>query len=123
MLSVIIPNYNHGVFLKERIESVINQTERAIEIIILDDNSKNNSQEIIKEFAARDKRIKFEFNLKNSGSVFQQWQKGISQASHDLIWIAESDDSCDNNFLSAIIPYFRKDKKIVLAFADSYIID
>ena len=46
-ISVIIPNYNHAVFLKERIESVLNQTYTNFELIILDDCSTDNSRDII----------------------------------------------------------------------------
>ena len=47
LVSVIIPNYNHRRFLRKRIESVLNQTYSNFELIILDDNSTDNSQELI----------------------------------------------------------------------------
>ena len=48
-VSVIIPNYNHAPFLKERIDSVINQHYDNFEVIILDDCSKDNSREVIEQ--------------------------------------------------------------------------
>lgn len=48
--SVIIPNYNHSKFLKKRIDSVVNQTYRDFEVIILDDNSKDDSVRIINSY-------------------------------------------------------------------------
>ena len=48
-VSVIIPNYNHALFLQQRIESVLNQTDQDFELIILDDCSTDYSREIIEQ--------------------------------------------------------------------------
>lgn len=50
LVSIIIPNYNHSQFLDERIQSVLNQTYRIFELIILDDNSTDNSLEVINRY-------------------------------------------------------------------------
>jgi len=60
-------------------------------------------------------------NEKNSGSTFRQWVKGISLASGDLIWIAESDDACRPDFLERLVPAFS-DPEVVLAYSQSAII-
>lgn len=101
-VSVIIPNFNHAAFLSKRIESVINQTCRDIEIIILDDCSTDNSREIIEQYSPYDTRIRTFYNTENSGSPFRQWRKGIEAAKADLIWIAESDDYADAAFLQRL---------------------
>ena len=49
-VSVIIPNYNHAPYLKERIDSVLNQTYQDFEVIILDDCSPDNSVEVIEQY-------------------------------------------------------------------------
>ena len=91
-VSVIIPNYNHAKFLKQRIDTVINQTYRDFEIIIIDDCSTDNSREIIEEYASRYHFISGYFNTSNSGSPFTQWDSGVNKAKGEFIWIAESDD-------------------------------
>ena len=48
-ISVIIPNYNHSLYLKDRIDSVLNQSFQDFELIILDDYSTDNSREVIEE--------------------------------------------------------------------------
>ena len=53
-LSIVIPVYNTAIYLKECLESIINQTYSEIEIICVDDCSPDNSAEIIKEYAAKD---------------------------------------------------------------------
>ena len=92
MVSVIIPNYNHAPFLKERIDSVLNQTYDNFEVIILDDKSTDNSKEVIANYRGHSKISHIVYNEENSGSTFKQWQKGFSLAKGDYIWIAESDD-------------------------------
>jgi glycosyltransferase involved in cell wall biosynthesis len=119
-VSVIIPNYNHARFLKKRIDSVIRQTFKNIEIIILDDFSTDESRKIINQYVAIDSRIKTIFNSKNSGSPFAQWNKGIKEASSEYIWIAESDDFSDLSFLERSVNIFNLHSSVGLVFTQSY---
>jgi len=105
LVSVIIPNYNHAPFLKQRIESVLNQTFQDFELIILDDYSTDNSREVIEQYRDHSKVKTIIFNDSNSGSPFIQWKKGISLASGEYIWIAESDDSVDVDFLERLLKF------------------
>ena len=66
-LSVIIPNYNHGHFINEQIESIVNQTYKCHEIIIIDDKSTDNSVEIINKIIDKYPFIKLIQNKKNIG--------------------------------------------------------
>ena len=123
LLSVIIPNYNHAEFLKKRIDSVINQTFNDFEIIILDDHSTDNSREIINSYKNNSKISHIIFNETNSGSTFYQWNKGINLAKGKYIWIAESDDYCENEFLEYLIPKIEKFEDCIIAYCQSYKID
>ena len=91
-VSVVIPNFNHALYLKQRIESVLNQTFQNFELIILDDCSTDNSKEVIERYKNHPKISKIVYNEENSGSVFRQWIKGIKLSTGKYIWIAESDD-------------------------------
>lgn len=102
-VSVIVPNYNHAAFLKKRIDSILAQTYTDFELIILDDCSTDNSREIIDSYRESKGNLKIEYNLLNSGSAFKQWDKGISLAEGDFIWIAESDDYCEPDFLNTCV--------------------
>lgn len=123
LVSVIIPNYNHGRFLSERIESVLNQSFTDFECIVLDDASSDNSKEIIEWYAERDARIKFYPSETNSGSPFVQWNRGVELASNDLIWIAESDDSCEPGLLDSLVKEHLKHPGIALTYCQSLKID
>lgn len=119
LVSVIVPNFNHAPFLKERLESIYNQTYKNIEVILLDDCSTDSSREILSSYAEKYPEItKLLFNDTNSGRVFKQWNKGLKVAKGDLIWIAESDDYCELDFLEKMTELFCYDS-IMLAFARS----
>ncbi|OJU52164.1 MAG: hypothetical protein BGN96_07380 [Bacteroidales bacterium 45-6] len=118
-VSVIIPNYNHAPYLRERIDSVLNQTFQDFEVIILDDKSLDNSKEIIESYRNHPKVKHIVYNDKNSGSTFKQWEKGIGLATGEWIWIAESDDVAEAEFLEILYSKTKNDLHIVLAFSAS----
>ena len=119
-VSIIVPCYNHEKYLEERIKSILDQTLSDFEIILLDDLSPDNSAEILKRYSNHPKVSHCIINKKNSGSTFFQWNKGIELAKGDLIWIAESDDVADPQFLEKLVSPFYKNKKLVLAYSQSY---
>lgn len=121
-ISIIIPNYNHEKFLDERIQCILNQTYNNYEIIILDDCSTDNSRAVIEKYRCNEYVSHVVYNEKNSGTTFKQWDKGFELAKGELVWIAESDDSCDERFLESLIDSFQ-DKDIVLTFSRSMQID
>ena len=123
LVSIIIPNYNHANFLKQRITSVLNQTYQNFEIIVLDDKSTDNSLDIIKQYKDNPHFSQIIINTENSGSPFLQWQKGFDLAKGEIIWVTESDDTCEKELLETLIEEFNKDEKCVLAFCKSIKID
>ena len=102
-VSVIVPNYNHAPYLQERFDSIFNQTFQDFEVIILDDCSSDNSKEIIEEYRNRPQVSHIVHNEKNSGYPFKQWAKGFGLAKGEYIWIAESDDWAELNFLENLV--------------------
>lgn len=108
MVSVILPNYNHSLFLEQRIESILNQTYRDFELIILDDCSTDNSKDIIERYRGNKHISHIVYNHENSGSTFKQWRKGVDLAKGDYIWIAESDDFSELIFLQHIMIAINK---------------
>lgn len=118
LVSVIIPNYNHNKFLDERILSVLNQTYQNFEVIILDDKSTDNSVEVINKYKDNQHVSHIVINKENSGSTFKQWYKGFELARGEIVWIAESDDSCDNTLLETLVKDYVN-KNVVLAFCRS----
>lgn len=120
LISVIIPNYNHATFLKQRLDSIFNQSYRNFEVILLDDCSTDNSQSILLEYAKNPKVSHCVFNEVNSGSTFAQWNKGVLLAKGDYVWVAESDDFCESNFLETLIEPLLQNKEVALAYCQSH---
>jgi glycosyltransferase involved in cell wall biosynthesis len=102
---------------------VLNQTYQTFDVIILDDCSTDSSRDVIERFRNSPRISNILYNEKNSGSPFRQWQKGISLARGDWIWIAESDDSADAQFLEKLIDLLRDQQNVGLIYCDSYIVD
>lgn len=123
MVSVIIPNYNHAKYLKQRIDSVLNQTYQDFEVIILDDCSTDNSREVIESYRGHEKICNIVYNEQNSGSTFKQWDKGFSLAKGEYIWIAESDDVAELDFLEISVPLMDSDAQISFVSTNSNFID
>lgn len=100
-ISIIIPVYNTEKYIKECIESIIKQTYKNIEIIIVNDGSKDNSLSICNEYALKDKRIKV-INQKNKGQSSAR-NKGIKNSNGDYILFVDSDDWIEENMLEILI--------------------
>jgi glycosyltransferase involved in cell wall biosynthesis len=122
-VSVIIPNYNHALFLEQRIQSILSQTFRDFEIVILDDCSTDASKAVIEKYRSNPKVSHIVYNETNSGSTFKQWSKGIALAKGEYIWIAESDDWCEEKFLEELLKGIEHSNYHVIAFCQSYCID
>lgn len=122
-VSVIVPNYNHERFLKLRMESILNQTFQDFELIILDDCSTDNSRKIIEEYSNHPNVKRIVYNSQNSGSTFKQWRTGIKLAKGDWIWIAESDDYAQTDFLESLLALTEEFDNVGIAFSNSYKID
>ena len=123
-VSIILPNYNHEPFLRERLDTIIAQTFADWELIILDDCSGDRSMDVIREYAAREPRITHVIaNETNSGSTFRQWRKGIALASAPLIWIAESDDAAHPEFLEEAVRALDSSAGTGIVFCNSLLVD
>lgn len=121
-LTIIIPSYNHGDFLFDRLESIYNQTYKNWEAIIIDDKSTDNSVEIIDNYIKKHPDFKIKYFLKNeinSGSGYYSWEKGISLAETQYIWIAETDDYSDFSFLEEMITVLKNNSSAAFAFCNS----
>jgi len=123
VVSVIVPNYSHANYLRARLDSIINQTYTDYECIMLDDSSSDHSVEILKEYVERDPRFKLFVNDVNSGSTFAQWNLGVTKANGKYIWIAESDDVADCNFLKTAVDILDQNNSLAITYCQSMLID
>ncbi|MGC7846712.1 glycoside hydrolase family 99-like domain-containing protein [Desulforudis sp. 1088] len=118
-VSVILPNYNYGRYLTERLSTIVRQTVPIYELIVLDDASTDDSLQIARDFLAKcDIPSVLVVNERNSGSVFSQWIRGVDLARGDFVWIAEADDLADPEFLESVLPAFQR-PNVVMSYAQS----
>ena len=118
-VSVVIPNFNHARYLRQRIDSVLGQTYKDFEVILMDDCSTDESRSIISEYA-KDPRVRVELNETNSGSTFKQWNKGVRLAQGQYVWIAESDDYADERLLERLVGVLETDQEATFAYCRSW---
>lgn len=123
-VSVVVPNYNYEKFMLQRIYTILNQTEKIHEMIILDDCSKDNSRELIDKIVEAIQpyvSVQKIYNTENSGIAFKQWAKGFKLAKGEYVWICEADDCCTNKLLESVLKPIRenKDKEIYISYVDT----
>lgn len=122
-VSVILPNYNHALYLPERIESILRQTYQDFELILLDDCSTDNSRDILNRYKNHPKVSALVLNEQNTGNTFLQWERGILLARGKYVWIAESDDSADPRFLELTVDALERHPGAVMCLSGSILID
>jgi len=124
LVSVIVPNYNYERFLDKRMQTILEQTYRNIEVLLLDDASTDESVSVMRKWAGQDTRIvSVIVNSDNSGSPFKQWQKGLERARGKYVWIAESDDYCELSFLETLVSLLEQYPEATVCFSGSYLVN
>lgn len=116
-VSVIIPTYNRADLLPRTIESVLNQTFKNFELIIVDDGSTDNTEEVVKEFQERDERVRYIWQ-ENSGGAAKPKNNGIKNSRGDYIAILDSDDEWLPDKLVKQLELFESSSHPELGFVD-----
>jgi glycosyltransferase involved in cell wall biosynthesis len=121
LVSVLIPSYNYEKYLSETIESVLDQSFKDFELIILDDFSRDNSRAIIENYQRKDKRIKAYFHEKNMGMA-STINDLLSKASGKYVAYLDSDDLWDKLKLERQLAVLEKNDSLVV-YSEGEIID
>jgi len=119
LISVIMPVYNAEKYVREAIQSILNQTYSNIEFIIIDDGSKDNSVLIIKEY--KDSRIRL-YEREHRGIV-EQLNYGLEVANGNYIARMDSDDLCHETRIQKQFEYLSNNKNIQLVGTNHYYIN
>jgi Glycosyltransferases involved in cell wall biogenesis len=122
-VSVLIPCYNQARFLPQAIESVLSQTGVDWELLISDDASTDGSADIIRDYAARDSRIRFHLQSPNLGMA-ANWNWCLHHASGDYAKFLFGDDyHTSNDTLATLADALDRDPRVVLATSYRTIVD
>lgn len=119
LISIIIPVHNVEQYLRQCIDSVINQTYKNLEIILVNDGSTDNSGKICDEYAAKDNRI--EVIHKQNGGVSSARNVGLDVATGDYIGFVDSDDYIEQDMYEYLFSINKKNNTS-LAVCNFYIV-
>ena len=111
-VSIIVPIYNTGKYLKRCLDSIINQTYQNLEIILVNDGSTDDSPKIAESYAKKDPRIKL-LNQPNSGQSSAR-NAGIKKATGDYISFIDSDDEINSKFIENLLQLYSNDASIAV---------
>lgn len=101
LVSIIVPVYNCEKYIQQCLTSLMNQTWECIEVIIIDDGSKDSTVEIVKNNCSLDSRIKL-YTQSNSGPSVAR-NNGISKASGEYIAFCDADDNVSKNYIDKLV--------------------
>lgn len=121
-VTALVPSYNHARYIRERIESIIHQTYPNIELIVIDDCSSDDSDAVILEMVGKH-GFRYLRNSSNSGTPFAAWEKICSLATGEYIWVCESDDVAEPEFLQTAVDCLQKDPGAVMFYSSSTVIN
>lgn len=106
MVSIVIPAYNCEDTIEQCLESVLNQTYEDIEVIVIDDGSKDNTYSLIEKIARKDNRVKYK-KIPNSGPGGAR-NTGIDMATGQYLAFVDADDTVYPNYIEAMMVYMDK---------------
>jgi glycosyltransferase involved in cell wall biosynthesis len=105
MVSIIIPCYNYGHLIAQSIESILTQTYTDIEVIVINDGSTDNTEDVVKAYAEKDNRIKY-YKYANAGLGTSR-NRGIKHATGAYIQFLDADDVLENRKFEVQLQIFK----------------
>lgn len=120
LASVCIPAYNNAAYIKETIDSILNQTYPNFELVICDDNSKDDTAKVIENI--KDSRIKFYKNEKNLG-MSGNWNNCLRKCQGEFIKLVCADDMLAKDCLEKEVRALIGHPTAVLAESDTQLVD
>lgn len=125
LVSIVIPCYNHELYIEDCIKSVINQTYRNIELIIIDDGSKDRSVEVIKEITSvcKQRFVRFEFRSRPNKGLSATLNEALEWCEGEYLSCIASDDMMLPEKTSTQVEFLQKNKNITAVFGGVYLID
>lgn len=122
LVSIVMPNYNYSMFIRQALDSALAQTYENIEIIVVDDKSTDNSLEIIEEYVKKDSRVKSYPNKKNLGVVASH-NRCLELAKGEYVVVLSSDDYLHPDFVKECVDYLDKYPTAGMVSSDVWYVD
>lgn len=125
LVSIVIPSYNHGEYIVETIKSVLSQDYKNIELIIIDDGSKDHSVNNIKllQKACKNRCVRFEFRMRGNKGLCATLNEGIQWCKGKYICILASDDIFLPNKISIQSTFLEEHQNTIAIFSGVKLMD
>ncbi len=117
IVSVIIPCYNHGIYLSECLESILNQTYKNWECIIIDNGSTDNTKQVTESFVQKDKRFKYIYTEQKGVSFARNF--GIKNSKGKYILPVDADDKIAPLYIEKAVEVLEKKENIKLVYCNA----
>ncbi len=121
LVSAVVASYNHAEYLDQRMVSLVNQTYQALEIIVIDDCSSDNSVEVLQKYKSHPK-VKIILREKNGGWVSVSNQ-GVEESIGEFVIFANCDDACHPRMIDRLVGGMRDNPTAGISFCRSLMID
>lgn len=118
-ISIIVPVYNAENYLKKCVDSLVNQTYRNLEIVLVDDGSGDSSGRLCDEYAKEDSRVLAVH--KQNGGLVSAWKRGVSESSGQFLCFADSDDWVDFTMIEEMAAHLTGQEREIVA--SDYVIE
>ena len=122
LVSVCIPAYNNALYIEETIDSILNQTYQNIEVVVVDDNSTDNTVVIVEQMAREDKRIKLYKNEKNLG-MSGNWNHCLELCEGEYIKLVCADDVLHKEAIEKEADILNKYPEVNMVESDTQLVD
>lgn len=121
LVTIVVASYNHAAFLPQRMESLLAQTYPALEILVIDDRSPDNSVEVLSRYAAHP-RVTLLVREQNGGWVAVSNQ-GVAMARGEFVLFANCDDACEPTMVARLVAGMALAPGAGISFCRSLLVD
>ena len=118
LVSIITPSFNQGEFIEETIKSVLAQTYRPIEYIVMDGGSVDETKDILSRYSGR-----LSWVSEKDGGQGDAVNKGFARARGEILGWLNSDDTYEPIAVSTVVRYFQEHPDVVMVYGDAYHMD
>jgi alpha-1,3-rhamnosyltransferase len=122
LVSVIIPAYNHEMYIEEALQSVINQTYKNIQLIVINDGSTDGTGAVIVNFIKKNDKFNIEYFSKPNEGICRTFNKGLELAKGKYIALLASDDMYASDKTEKQLRLMEENANIGLVFSDHYFV-
>lgn len=122
LMSIAIPAYNNGNYIGETIESILLQSYKNIELVIVDDNSSDDTYQVLQKYAEKDERVRIYKNETNLGMA-GNWNRCLELCTGEYMKLVCADDLLAPNMIERELEIFKEHPEVVLVGSDTRLVD